>query len=77
MADIVTEELHNAMVVYAAFGGSTNLLLHLHDRPRCWIPRPTCRVDAVNRATPRLVDVLPQGPGHPTARAYLAGGCRR
>lgn len=30
MKDILTEEsIHNAMVVHAAFGGSTNLLLHI------------------------------------------------
>lgn len=78
MADIVTEgAVHNAMVVYAAFGGSTNLLLHLPAIAHAaGLPRPTvAEWDAVNRATPRLVDVLPNGPvGHPTARAYLAGG---
>jgi len=73
MADIVTEgAVHNAMVVYAAFGGSTNLLLHLPAIAHAaGLPRPTvAEWDAVNRATPRLVDVLPNGPvGHPTARA--------
>jgi putative YjhG/YagF family dehydratase len=64
------------MVVHAAFGGSTNLLLHVPaiahaaglDRPTVadWI--------RVNRMTPRLVDVLPNGPvGHPTVRVFLAG----
>jgi dihydroxyacid dehydratase/phosphogluconate dehydratase len=29
----------------------------------------------VNRATPRLVDALPNGPrGHPTAQVFMAGG---
>lgn len=78
MADIVTPAaVHNAMVVYAAFGGSTNLLLHLPAIAHAaGLPRPTvAEWDAVNRATPRLVDVLPNGPvGHPTVRAYLAGG---
>jgi len=78
MRDIVTEDaLHNAMVVYAAFGGSTNLLLHLPAVAHAaGLPRPTvAEWDRVNRATPRLVDVLPNGPvGHPTVRAYLAGG---
>jgi putative YjhG/YagF family dehydratase len=67
--------IRNAMVVHAAFGGSTNLLLHIpaiaHAAGR---RRPT--IDdwiAVNRQVPRLVDVLPNGP-HPTVRVYLAGG---
>ena len=76
--DIVTDAaIHNAMVVHAAFGGSTNLLLHIPAiahaaglrRPDCddWI--------AVNRKVPRLVSVLPNGPvHHPTVRAFLAGG---
>lgn len=78
MADIVTEDaVHNAMVIYAAFGGSTNLLLHLPAIAHAaGLPRPTVADwDRVNRLTPRLVDVLPNGPvGHPTVRAFLAGG---
>jgi len=78
MRDIVTENaLHNAMVVYAAFGGSTNMLLHLPAVAHAaGLARPTVADwDRVNRATPRLVDVLPNGPvGHPTVRVYLAGG---
>jgi putative YjhG/YagF family dehydratase len=69
--------IENAMVVHAAFGGSTNLLLHIPaiahaaglDRPTVedWI--------AVNRRVPRLVSVLPNGPvHHPTVRVFLAGG---
>ncbi len=69
--------VRNAMVVHAAFGGSTNLLLHIPAiayhaalrRPAIedWI--------AVNRRVPRLVDALPNGPiGHPTVRVFLAGG---
>src|SRR5213596_850735 len=75
-ASIVTDAaIRNAMVVHAAFGGSTNLLLHTPAiahaaglrRPHIedWI--------AVNRRVPRLVDTLPNGP-HPTVRAFLAGG---
>jgi putative YjhG/YagF family dehydratase len=76
--DIVTaRSIENAMVLHAAFGGSTNLLLHIpaiahaaglkiptvHD----WI--------SVNRRVPRLVSVLPNGPvHHPTVRVFLAGG---
>jgi len=78
MHDIVTPDaLHNAMVVYAAFGGSTNLLLHLPAVAHAaGLTRPTVADwDRANRATPRLVDVLPNGPvGHPTVRVYLAGG---
>ena len=75
---ILTEDaLHNAMVVYAAFGGSTNLLLHLPAVAHAaGLPRPTVEDwDRVNRTVPRLVDVLPNGPvGHPTVRVFLAGG---
>ena len=76
--DIVTDAaIRNAMVVHAAFGGSTNLLLHLPAVAYCaGLKRPD--VDAwaaVNCKVPRLVDVLPNGPsGHPTIRAFLAGG---
>jgi putative YjhG/YagF family dehydratase len=65
------------MIVHAAFGGSTNLLLHIPAIAHAaGVPRPTV-ADwiSANRATPRLVDVLPNGPkGHPTVRAFLAGG---
>lgn len=76
--DIVTDAaVRNAMVVHAAFGGSTNLLLHLTAVAFCaGLKRPD--MDAwsdVNRRVPRLVDVLPNGPvGHPTIRVFLAGG---
>ena len=74
--DILTDAaVKNAMVVHAAFGGSTNLLLHLPAIAHAaGLRRPT--VDdwiAVNRRVPRLVDTLPNGP-HPTVRAFLAGG---
>ena len=69
--------LENAMVVHAAFGGSTNLLLHIPAIAHAaGLRRPT--VDdwiRVNRATPRLVDALPNGPrGHPTVQVFMAGG---
>ncbi|MDB6149904.1 MAG: dehydratase [Chthoniobacter sp.] len=78
MRDVLTPgAIHNAMTVHAAFGGSTNLLLHIPAIAHAaGLPRPTV-ADwiAVNRATPRLVDVLPNGPRHhPTIRAFLAGG---
>ena len=75
---IVTDKsIRNAMVVHAAFGGSTNLLLHVPAIAHAaGLRRPT--VDdwiAVNRQVPRLVDALPNGPvGHPTVRVFLAGG---
>ena len=78
MRDIVTPEaIRNAMVVHAAFGGSTNLLLHIPAIAHAaGLERPT--VDdwtEVNQKVPRLVDVLPNGPvGHPTIRVFLAGG---
>ena len=76
--DILTPaSIRNAMVVHAAFGGSTNLLLHIPAIAHAaGLPRP--RVQEwinVNRTTPRLVDVLPNGPQyHPTVRVFLAGG---
>jgi putative YjhG/YagF family dehydratase len=77
-SDIVTDvAIRNAMVVHAAFGGSTNLLLHLPAVAHAaGLRRPTV-ADwiAVNSTTPRLVSVLPNGPvDHPTVRVFLAGG---
>ncbi len=74
--DVLTDgALRNAMAVHAAFGGSTNLLLHVPAIAHAaGLRRP--RIDdwlAMNRRVPRLVDVLPNGP-HPTVRVYLAGG---
>jgi putative YjhG/YagF family dehydratase len=76
--DVVTEAaVRNAMMVHAAFGGSTNLLLHLTAVAHAaGLRRPTVEdwID-VNRRVPRLVDVLPNGPrNHPTVRVFLAGG---
>ncbi len=78
MRDIVTPaSIRNAMVVHAAFGGSTNLVLHIPAIAHsAGLPRPSV-ADwiEVNRSVPRLVDVLPNGPQHhPTVRAFLAGG---
>jgi xylonate dehydratase len=78
LRDILSADaIHNAMVVHAAFGGSTNLLLHIPAIAHAaGLRRPTVEDwVAVNRATPRLVDALPNGPvGHPTVRVFLAGG---
>jgi len=78
LRDILTPAaIRNAMVVHAAFGGSTNLLLHIPAIAHAaGLTRPT--VDdwrAVNLSVPRLVDALPNGPvGHPTVQVFLAGG---
>lgn len=76
--DILTEDaIHNAMVVHAAFGGSTNLLLHIPAIAYvAGLPRPTVDDwERINRSVPRLVDALPNGPvGHPTVQVYMAGG---
>jgi len=74
---VTAESVRNAMVVHAAFGGSTNLLLHLPAIAHAaGLERPTVEDwIAVNRQTPRLVSVLPNGPvDHPTVRVFLAGG---
>lgn len=76
--DILTDaSVRNAMAVFAAFGGSTNLLLHVPAIAHAaGLRRPGLEdwID-VNRRVPRLVDVLPNGPvGHPTVRVFLAGG---
>ena len=76
--DILTDAaIRNAMVVHAAFGGSTNLLLHIPAIAHAaGLRRPGVEDwTTVNRATPRLVSVLPNGPvHHPTVQVYLAGG---
>ncbi len=76
--DILTEDaLHNAMVVHAAFGGSTNLVLHVPAIAHAaGLRRPTVDDWArINREVPRLVDVLPNGPKHyATVQVFLAGG---
>jgi putative YjhG/YagF family dehydratase len=78
MRDILTPaSLRNAMIVHAAFGGSTNLILHIPAIAHAaGLTRPT--VDdwtRLNSQVPRLVDALPNGPkGHPTVQVFLAGG---
>ncbi len=78
VANILTDDsVHNAMVVHAAFGGSTNLLLHIPAIAyAAHLKRPTVEDwTRVNRETPRLVDVLPNGPrGFGTVQVFLAGG---
>jgi putative YjhG/YagF family dehydratase len=76
--DILTPaSVRNAMVLKAAFGGSTNLLIHLPAIAHAaGLPRPTVAdwVE-VNRLVPRLVDALPNGPRFfATVQVFLAGG---
>ncbi len=76
-AILTREAFQNALLVHAAFGGSTNLLLHVPAIAHAaGIARPM--VDdwiRANRATPRLVDALPNGPRHhPTVQVFMAGG---
>lgn len=78
VAAILTDRaIENAMLVHAAFGGSTNLLLHIAAIAHAAGLRTPTVADwiRVNHATPRLVDVLPNGPrNHPTVQVYMAGG---
>ena len=64
------------MVVHAAFGGSTNLMLHVPAIAHAaGLRRPTARLDRGESQVPRLVDALPNGPRHhPTVQVFLAGG---
>jgi putative YjhG/YagF family dehydratase len=76
--DILTDaSVRNAMVVHAACGGSTNLVLHVPAIAfAAGLRRPTVQDwEDINRRTPRLVDALPNGPvGHSTVFVFLAGG---
>jgi putative YjhG/YagF family dehydratase len=78
LQDILTDAaVRNAMHVHAAFGGSTNLLMHLAAVAHAaGLQRPTVEDwIKVNQETPRIVSVLPNGPvHHPTVRVFLAGG---
>lgn len=76
--DVITDAaIRNAMVLHAAFGGSTNLLLHVPAIAHAaGLRRPTVEDWAhVNRQVPRLVDALPNGPNNfATVQVFLAGG---
>ncbi len=78
LADILTPAaLENAMLAHSAFGGSTNLLLHIPAIAHAAGLKPPTVDDwiRVNRSTARLVDALPNGPrNHPTVQVYMAGG---
>ena len=74
---LTNASVRNGMVLHAAFGGSTNLLLHLPAIAfSAGLRRPTVDEWAeVNRQVPRLVDALPNGPrGFATVQVFLAGG---
>jgi len=76
--DILNDKaIENAMVIHAAFGGSTNLLLHLPaiaHAANCKIPTVNDWAK-INKKVPRLVSVMPIGPvNHPTVSVFLAGG---
>jgi dihydroxyacid dehydratase/phosphogluconate dehydratase len=69
--------IRNAMVLHAAFGGSTNLLLHIPAIAfSAGLKRPTVADWAeINRKVRRIVDVLPNGPTYfKTVQVFLAGG---
>jgi len=76
--DVLTPAaLKNAMVLHAAFGGSTNLLLHIPAIAHAAkLTRPTAADWAeINAQVPRLVDALPNGPRNfATVQVFLAGG---
>ena len=78
MKDIVTDAaIRNALVVHAAVGGSTNLIMHLGAIAyHAGVRRPTVEDwSRVNQQVPRIVDALPNGPKHhPTVQVFLAGG---
>ena len=77
-SDVLTDaSINNAMVVHAAFGGSTNLLLHVPAIAHAAkLHRPTAKDWIhINRQVPRIVDALPNGPGnYATVQVFLAGG---
>ena len=78
LASILTPAaVENAMLVHAACGGSTNLLLHIPALAHAaGLRRPGVEDwNRINRMTPRLVDALPNGPrNHPTVQVFMAGG---
>jgi putative YjhG/YagF family dehydratase len=76
-AVLTRHAIENAMLVHAAVGGSTNLLLHIPAVAHAaGLVRPGIEDwKRVNRAVPRLVDALPNGPrNHPTVQVFMAGG---
>lgn len=78
LRDILTADaVYNAMLMHAAVGGSTNLLLHIPAiAAAAGLEKPDAAAfRAINQLVPRFVDCLPNGPvGHPTVQLFLAGG---
>ncbi len=77
-SDILTDAaIRNALAVHAAFGGSTNLIMHLAAiAHQAGLRRPDVGDwRAFNARVSRLVDALPNGPRHyATVQVFLAGG---
>lgn len=76
--DILTDKaVENALAVHTAFGGSTNLILHLPAiAHQAGLRRPDVEDwRRFNAKIPRIVDALPNGPVHfATVQVFLAGG---
>lgn len=76
--DILSDKsVENALALHCAFGGSTNLIMHLPAiAHQAGLKRPNVEDwRRFNSAIPRLVDALPNGPQHfATVQVFLAGG---
>lgn len=76
--DILTQaSIENALAVHTAFGGSTNLIMHLPAiAHQAGLRRPDVHDwRRYNAEIPRIVDALPNGPKHfATVQVFLAGG---
>jgi putative YjhG/YagF family dehydratase len=76
--DILTRaSIENALAVHTAFGGSTNLIMHLPAiAHQAGLRRPDVHDwRRYNAEIPRIVDALPNGPRHfATVQVFLAGG---
>lgn len=76
--DILTDAaMQNALAVHTAFGGSTNLIMHLPAiAHQAGLRRPDVNDwRDFNAKIPRIVDALPNGPNHfATVQVFLAGG---
>ncbi|MDF1751868.1 MAG: YjhG/YagF family D-xylonate dehydratase [Verrucomicrobiales bacterium] len=76
--DVLTDAaVQNALAVHTAFGGSTNLIMHLPAiAHQAGVRRPTVEDwRRFNAMIPRIVDALPNGPNHfATVQVFLAGG---
>ena len=76
--DVLTDAaIENALAVHTAFGGSTNLIMHLPAiAHQAGLRRPDVEAwRRFNAEIPRIVDALPNGPNHfATVQVFLAGG---